>query len=128
MFAEERQNAYWGSLFGHQAKTCERNQAERFGPFLIVNTSVVRDIVGKEFGFNACGNTPDLVTAERNSPVHLSVNVGVAAGTGHQMETAIPVSTYVGALCDLSVHAAGITSIAGSGDPYPSKVRIKSAH
>ena len=60
--------------------------------------------------------------------MHLAIRVGIAAGTAHQMQAALPEATGMRALRHLRMHAAGFAAVAGFYYPDPGEVSTQHLH
>ena len=92
---------------------------------MIVNMRIMDNVVGHKLFVLLGGYTSDFVTTEGDSGVYLSVNMSIATGTGHQVQAAVSILADVRTFGNLGVDAAGITKVAGIGDPDAGEVSIK---
>src|SRR5512136_1964265 len=88
---------------------------------MIVNTRIIDHIIRDKKGVLARCDSADLICAKRNPPV-ISIDMGISAGTGHEVKAGRPVVTDMRTFRNRSTDTPLFTEISWTGNPDPCKI------
>ena len=97
-----------------------------FGPGVIAHLGIGGDAVGDEASWPRRGNTADLVTAQRYAAVR-TVGVGVASGTGEQVQALVVASARAAFFRCRGMDATGLAEVAWLDAPDAAEIEVQQA-